>query len=414
MDEDDKITLDPNILKRVQYTRSSLKCYFFDWITLEVYWCKYYQNRYPPRKENNNSIPGLLIHQGVDAFRLIRSKPITSAYASIPAYVAWLRLSSSIWESRQVEFVIKCVNREKDPEGERRLKADVARSRMLSRRDRYFGPTCSLIECEQHFYHDETYYCCVLLYYPYGASLSSIMRGPGPGPHGFPKPDHILFILYKAVQALDALHRLGQAHGSICAAHIYITRGITRRVKLGFAASVVDLATDTESDSVSPYMPSTSVCRWAAAPEAYDAHAPTVEGDMWLLGITALELAYGGLRITSRRELESIVTKINVERRLPKKINETDTTSGTRHFPLCCLTRGRVFPEHVSAQKRVFSKGFLDLVVACLDFRPEKRPTSAQLLCHHAFKRVQSWHVLPEGPFPHDEFSNASSMTRIG
>ena len=97
MDEDDKITLDPNILKRVQYTRSSLKCYFFDWITLEVYWCKYYQNRYPPRKENNNSIPGLLIHQGVDAFRLIRSKPITSAYASIPAYVAWLRLSSSIW-----------------------------------------------------------------------------------------------------------------------------------------------------------------------------------------------------------------------------------------------------------------------------------------------------------------------------
>ncbi|KAG6412684.1 hypothetical protein SASPL_125368 [Salvia splendens] len=197
MDEDDKVTLDPNILKRVQYRRSSLKCYFFDWISLELYWCKYYPKPIHSRKEDNNSIPRLLVHQGVDAFQLIHFIPITSS-----AYVARLWLWLWLWLSSSV--------REKDPEGERRLKADV-----------------------------------------------------------------------------------------------------------------------------------------------------------WLLGITALELAYGGLRITSRRELESI---------------------------------------HVSGQKRVFSKGFMDLVVSCPDFRPEKRPTSAQLLCHHAFKRVQSWHVLPEGLFPDDEF----------
>ncbi|XP_041996963.1 uncharacterized protein LOC121747045 [Salvia splendens] len=112
MDEDDKVTLDPNILKRVQYRRSSLKCYFFDWISLELYWCKYYPKPIHSRKEDNNSIPRLLVHQGVDAFQLIHFIPITSS-----AYVARLWLWLWLWLSSSV--------REKDPEGERRLKADV-------------------------------------------------------------------------------------------------------------------------------------------------------------------------------------------------------------------------------------------------------------------------------------------------
>ncbi|KAK4381200.1 hypothetical protein Sango_2994400 [Sesamum angolense] len=67
-----------------------------------------------------------------------------------------------------------------------------------------------------------------------------------------------------------------------------------------------------------------SIYDWAAAPEVLESNHMeyTREADIWLIGITALELAYGGLRVMNREALETMVTKINLKKKLPKKVKK--------------------------------------------------------------------------------------------
>lgn len=80
--------------------------------------------------------------------------------------------------------------------------------------------------------------------------------------------------------------------------------------------------------STSGQLPIWSVHQWGAAPEVYDSgHDPKTyirKSDIWLLGISALELAYGGLEFGKREDLLRFISWIRTEKRLPNKGEELD------------------------------------------------------------------------------------------
>lgn len=165
---------------------------------------------------------------------------------------------------------------------------------------------------------------------------------------------------------------------------------------LGYAATVY--GEDQTSSSTS-----TTVWRWAAAPEVYgcddDDATYGAKADIWLVGITALELAYGGLRLESRDELENLITNMQRMRKLPNKLNREGRhcwTKGKRASCLGLIPKRRTPTAPTGYEYRpeewVFSKGFLDLVLVCLDLDPTKRPTATELLQYKIFDTVR--HML--------------------
>lgn len=246
------------------------------------------------------------------------------------------------------------------------------------------------------------YFCVVLSCYMNHGSLLSLMARRFP--LGLPE----LYILYalctalKALSVIHAMHHFIPFHRQISAAHMYAI-GYNGAVtfKLGYAATVHDLLEDQVSDSSA-----SSVCRWAAAPEVYglseDDTRYGAEADIWLVGITALELAYGGLRLGGRDDLEHLIRSMHRMRRLPSKLNLDGSHCWAKErkkrelvlpFLLSCLPHSKKRTASTGLEympeERVFSKGFVDLVLACLDLDPTKRPTASELLGYNIFDRVR-------------------------
>ncbi|KAL0425929.1 UNVERIFIED_CONTAM: Serine/threonine-protein kinase dst1 [Sesamum radiatum] len=141
-------------------------------------------------------------------------------------------------------------------------------------------------------------------------------------PDGMPE-ECILVALREALKGLSFIHAKGHVHKEITAGHIFFNG--KPEIKLAFSASVFDLNEDEDqSSSLSSFLPAASIYDWAAAPEVLESNHMeyTREADIWLIGITALELAYGGLRVMNREALETMVTKINLKKKLPKKSQE--------------------------------------------------------------------------------------------
>ncbi|CAN4116850.1 unnamed protein product [Withania somnifera] len=150
-------------------------------------------------------------------------------------------------------------------------------------------------------------------------------------------------------------------------------------IKLAFEASVYHsenlLNSDRrEASSTSLFLNPKSISQWGAAPEVFRSENENNSGpksDIWLLGITALELAYGNLPVRNRGDLNYIIRKIKEKKKFPKSLEK-----------LLIKSDGKLkkVMDFVKRKKRVFSVEFEEMVLACLDENPEKRPTARQLL----------------------------------
>ncbi|KAL0428947.1 UNVERIFIED_CONTAM: Serine/threonine-protein kinase BLUS1 [Sesamum radiatum] len=191
-------------------------------------------------------------------------------------------------------------------------------------------------------------------------------------------------ILRETLRGLSFIHSRGHVHKEISAGHIFLNG--KPEIKLSFSASVFDLNEDQvmpSSSSSSSFLPAASICEWAAAPEIQESDNSeyTQAADIWSIGITALELAYGGLKVMNREALENLVAKINLKKKLPKRISKEG--DWTRLDKLSCLT-----PIGPHFKNNRFSKEFESLVVKCLSLDPTKRPTADELLQDEIFTNL--------------------------
>ncbi|KAL6532666.1 hypothetical protein OROHE_014088 [Orobanche hederae] len=242
----------------------------------------------------------------------------------------------------------------------------------------------------------------------YSSCLNTLRRDYYPnlwcpllGPEMFP------FICkgYYCMVALCAIHKTRKyVHRQISAAHIFIDEIALAGwfwVMLGYGDGVYDLTDDQASSSSS----SSSVCRWAAAPEVYGSSDDATYGakaDIWLIGITALELAYGGLRLGSTRDdLDQLINSMHRMRKLPNKLNAEGRHCWKKEKVKSKLLLASCFGGHskqriaptgfeYKPKEWVFSKKFVDLVLACLDLDPTKRPTASELLQFKIFDTVRN------------------------
>ncbi|KAM3287477.1 hypothetical protein P3S67_020907 [Capsicum chacoense] len=86
-------------------------------------------------------------------------------------------------------------------------------------------------------------------------------------------------------------------------------------IKLAFQASVYHSGKIPHNNhgSASSFLDVKSIYRWGAAQEVFGSENENSSGpksDIWLLGITALELAYGNLAVRNRGELNYIIKNI--------------------------------------------------------------------------------------------------------
>ncbi|KAH0676364.1 hypothetical protein KY285_024165 [Solanum tuberosum] len=145
--------------------------------------------------------------------------------------------------------------------------------------------------------------------------------------------------------------------------------------------------------------------KWAAAPEVFYSKcvedlslvqsplflyddACTVHSDIWLVGVAALELAYGNLRISSREEFEAMIKKIKRSRRLPDKLEdlleEINVEEGKGKMKKAVVYVNDKL-KYVKG-KRKFSKEFEELVLDCLSSKESKRPSVGDLLQRPFFR----------------------------
>lgn len=111
------------------------------------------------------------------------------------------------------------------------------------------------------------------------------------------------------------------------------------------------------------------------------------------MGIAALELAYGNIRVSHRSEFESMIKKIRRAKKLPGKLEDllgeinAEEVGGKMKKAM-----GYVKDKMKSVKKqrdRVFTKGFEELVMDCLSTKESKRPAVQELLQRPFFQNAK-------------------------
>ncbi|KAH0755169.1 hypothetical protein KY290_025439 [Solanum tuberosum] len=244
--------------------------------------------------------------------------------------------------------------------------------------------------------------------------------------NGLPE-DCIAIALKQALLGLFDLHDLGLIHKCFSAGNIYVNFKQTPiskvEIKLGFAATIYDSElespisvshqTELGADPTITILPKypgghpnlelRELYKWAAAPECVEdqnqAQSPyddacTVHSDIWLVGVAALELAYGNLRISSREEFEAMIKKIERSRRLPDKLEDVleeinvEEGKGKGKMKKAVVYFNDKL-KYVKG-KRKFSKEFEELVLDCLSSKESKRPSVGDLLQRPFFRYAKN------------------------
>ncbi|VFQ92998.1 unnamed protein product [Cuscuta campestris] len=257
----------------------------------------------------------------------------------------------------------------------------------LSRNLNLPGDHKNLTRVEAHFVDGATGDLCIVTPFFEPGSLRSAMAAKFP--HGLPE-DCISVSLRCALKALRFLHSAGALHGDIHAGHIYLKSG--PQITLGFAATLYEHgASDSRAEcSSSSSLPGTQISTWAAAPEVYNGHCYSEKSDIWLVGITALELAYGRVSVPNREALEMTIRTITQTKRLPKKLGpegQQRTVAAGRED-----IKGKAKMETTDSEEEEeeeegcsFSREFGEMVAQCLAWNPEERPSVDALLNHDFF-----------------------------
>lgn len=272
---------------------------------------------------------------------------------------------------------------------------------------------------------------CVVMPLDEVQSLRNIMASTPIFNNGLPE-NCIAVALRETLYGLDRVHQMQEVHKKISAGNIFFHEK-SSSIKLAYAASIYELNSGNDQASSSWELSINSICRWSAAPEVYETdHDPefcSEKSDIWLIGIAALELAYGNLKFECREQLEDLAEEIMVNRRLPNKGEQLNFDGEKKKgkkmvkfirenmqmpdisFPGKSKKKGIVFlreydgddeekkkgkkvmnfmKRNISLQgkkkKSSFSKSFGKMVAECLAMDPKKRPNVVKLLQHEFFK----------------------------
>nr|XP_016492690.1 PREDICTED: serine/threonine-protein kinase OSR1-like [Nicotiana tabacum] len=266
--------------------------------------------------------------------------------------------------------------------------------------------------------------------------------------YGLPE-DCIAIALKEALIGLLDIHNSGRIHKYFNAGNIFVNNskaGGEIEIKLAFEAAGYDsdpqFKVNKEVDAGDSSVPRlTNISAWAAAPEIYYTYEDSddiendysVKSDIWLVGITALELAYGNIRVSDREDFDDMINKIRKSKKLPNKLEdlfeeitypieeegEEEKNDGKMKkvvgFFKDKLKLGKekegdnlveeindkkgkmkrvmgYFKEKVGKKKeeeRLFSKEFENVVLDCLAKKPRKRPNVERLLRQPFFEKAK-------------------------
>ncbi|OAY55617.1 serine/threonine-protein kinase BLUS1 [Manihot esculenta] len=199
-------------------------------------------------------------------------------------------------------------------------------------------------------------------------SLQSIISSSFPD--GLSEPC-IAVVLKAILHALSYLHNQGHLHRDIKAGNILVdSNGHVKLADFGVSASIYESSTrgGWASSSCSSRLLLTDVAGtpYWMAPEVIHSHTGySYKADIWSFGITALELAHG------RPPLSHLPLSKSLIMRITKRFLFSD------------------YENHEKNQNKKFSKAFKDMVAACLDQDPSKRPSAEKLLKHPFFKNCR-------------------------
>ncbi|XP_009613367.1 serine/threonine-protein kinase BLUS1-like [Nicotiana tabacum] len=246
----------------------------------------------------------------------------------------------------------------------------------------FTNPRGNLIAVKNYFDTNEV--LCVSLPYMSEGSLRYILSTRT---QKILSEDCIAIVLKESLLGLKDIHLIRRVHTTFNAGDILVHIGDSNgeiKIKLAFAASVYNsenINTEEEEggSSSSVFLDLKSISKWGAAPEVYEKDNATngPKSDIWLLGITALELGYGELPVKNREDLDCIIKKIREKKKLPKSLEKLLKKKGKVKKALDLIKR----------KEKVFSEEFENMVIECLNEEPEKRPTADQLLNYPFFTK---------------------------
>ncbi|CAN4097374.1 unnamed protein product [Withania somnifera] len=250
--------------------------------------------------------------------------------------------------------------------------------------------------------------------------------------YGLPE-DCIAIVLKEALLGLLDIHNSNRVHKSFSAGTIFVNYKSTPvssvEIKLAYAATAYESDLETPIVSIDvvddakvgvyrgePSVPPlTIMSEWGAAPEVFyakyadsdsdddnrnpvypkepDENGYTNKSDIWLVGIAALELAYGNIRVSHRKEFEAMIEKIRRTKKLPLKLEYLLGEINAENLGGKMKKIKGYFKDKIKSVKkkgeRVFSKDFEELVLDCLSKKASKRPTVEELLQRPSFQNAK-------------------------
>jgi len=221
-----------------------------------------------------------------------------------------------------------------------------------------------VVEFHCSFVHEETVWIVMALQ---EGSIRDVLKFKYP--NGFPDEPVIATIIYKTLQGLNFLHEKKMIHRDIKSGNILFNR--EGHIKLAdFGVSALLASHNDKCSSLA------GTYNWMAPevidPSLYNNGGYDFMADVWSLGITCLELAYGH---PPYHHLPPNQVMRNIGNQKPPSLEE---------------------PGLPSVTPKKFSASFSEFVSRCLQHEPSQRVPASRLLGHRLFRTIHQPEIMKE------------------